>query len=295
VATRTLDLPGDEFVVGVEHQGLARAYPVSVLWQHHIVNDELGGKALLASFCLRCFSGASFDPLVDGDLLEFDVFGRYLGAMVMKDDRTGSLWSHLSGEALAGPLVGRQLALLPSEMTTLARWLERYPDSTSPDPAVTVAPEPVRPGSRYSGGGKGTVPRRDPRLDQQALVLGISIDGRSRAYVLPSSDEGPRLYQDELGGAPIVLLAPPGSGPLVYDRRTASRVVDLRADGDGIVDASGTRWTDRGRAIDGPLAGTSLAVVPSRIVEWYAWAAYFPETDVANPFAGMVSSTEVTS
>lgn len=37
-------LADDEFVVGVEIAGEARAYPIRVLSAHEIVNDEIGGR-----------------------------------------------------------------------------------------------------------------------------------------------------------------------------------------------------------------------------------------------------------
>jgi hypothetical protein len=281
IGARSLDLPEEELVLGVEHDGLSRAYPLATLWRHHIVNDVVGEKPVLVAFCLKCFSGMSFDPLVEGRYLEFETWGRYLGGLVIEDDQTKTLWAHLSGEALAGPLVGRQLSMLPIEVSTLRQWVNRYPDSTTPDPKVMADPHSVRPGSRAGGGGIGTVPARDDRLPSQALILGVRIEGRSRAYLLDPDYPGPRFFQDELGGVPIALFGADRSWPLVFDRRTSRGVVDLEENGEGVLDASGSKWDSRGRAVEGPLSGTSLPILPSRIVEWYAWSAYYPDTDIA--------------
>jgi hypothetical protein len=39
-------------------------------------------------------------------------------------------------------------------------------------------------------------------------------------------------------------------------------------------------WNEMGEAVSGPLAGTQLAYVNSGIEEWYAFAAYHPNTEI---------------
>ena len=43
-------LDGDDLVLGAVQNGASRAYPLSMLAFHHIVNDELGGKPYLVTF-----------------------------------------------------------------------------------------------------------------------------------------------------------------------------------------------------------------------------------------------------
>ena len=38
-------VPRETRVLGVEIDGIARAYPVSVMSRHEVVNDDFGGKA----------------------------------------------------------------------------------------------------------------------------------------------------------------------------------------------------------------------------------------------------------
>jgi len=88
------------------------------------------------------------------------------------------------------------------------------------------------------------------------------------------------VRQDDIGGVPIVLLADPGTW------RWPSTVVGWR----------GCRPERRGRPGGGRVwlqvvgrrpggrrsaQGTALRYVPSRVCEWYAWAALHPQTDVA--------------
>jgi Protein of unknown function (DUF3179) len=224
---------------------------------------------------------------VDGQTLSFGVFGAYRGAFVMHDRQTSTIWTHLTGEALAGPLAGRTLRQVPVNMTTLARWIELHPESLAPDPAVMVVPRPFRPGEVGIGKGfEATMPSRDHRLPDRTLVLGVKVAGAERAYVVDPDRPGPEFYQGELGEVPIVLLAPPGAWPLAFDRRVDGRVVDLRPASGSVVDATGTVWNHDGEAVEGPLAGRALAFLPSYITEWFAWSAYHPGTEIADPGQG---------
>ena len=43
-------LPNDDLVLGLVWGGEARAYPVRMLWFHHIVNDTVAGQPLLITY-----------------------------------------------------------------------------------------------------------------------------------------------------------------------------------------------------------------------------------------------------
>ena len=40
----------DDFVLGVERGGAARAYPISQIQYHHIVNDTIAGEPYLVTY-----------------------------------------------------------------------------------------------------------------------------------------------------------------------------------------------------------------------------------------------------
>jgi len=283
VPANRLSTGPDELVLGVARGTEAKVYPISTLQWHHIVNDELDGAPLTVAFCRKCFSGVALDPVVDDQALTFQVFGLYLGSMVMSDQQTGTVWAPFTGEALAGPLAGRRMRLEAVEMTTLPRWLERYPGSLVPDPAVMVTPDPLRPGqSEHARALRRSVPRWDPRLEARTIVLGVTVGRSSRAYVMDSERPGPPVFEDELAGTPLVLLAGRGAWPLAFERRVAGRTLAFTVEGDRVVDEGGSEW-DGGNAVAGPMAGKSLDFLPSHLSEWYAWAAYHPDTDIVRP------------
>ena len=69
----------------------------------HLINDTVGGSPFLLSFCRRCSSGVGLDRVLEGQTLVFQVGGAYQGASLIRDDRTGTLWSSLTGQAMVGP------------------------------------------------------------------------------------------------------------------------------------------------------------------------------------------------
>lgn len=151
-------LADDAVVVGIEHEGQARAYPLSVLWHHEIVNDTLG-VPLVVTYCSICRSGPVARRVVRGEPTKFGVSGqlwrppdRYIVAseqsgrafgatrwnatesgsvrnganLVMYDVATRSFWSQGIGQAICGPMAGTVLEIVPSTVTSWADWREEH-------------------------------------------------------------------------------------------------------------------------------------------------------------------------
>jgi hypothetical protein len=280
VSMRDTRLPEGDLVVGVEIDGEAVAYPTSSLRRHHIVNDSVGGRWLAVTFCGKCFSGTAFDASLDGRRLKFDVFAAYQGSYLMRDRHTGTLWAHLSGEALVGPSVGARLRMVPMWLMEPREWSREHPNSLTPDPSVLARPDVRGPGGSDLGPIAGSVLTWDRRLPERTYVLGIEAGGATVALALGADPPGEIVYSFEMGELPLVILGPGGAWPLAYDRRVGDTVVELRLEDRSVMDASGGDWSFDGRALRGPHAGKRLSFVPSFPVEWFAWAAHHPGTDL---------------
>ena len=152
-------LTDDRVVVGVTREGVARAYPLSVLTRHEVVNDTVG-EPLLVTYCPICRSGLVASREVDGETATFGVTGllwklpdayaaaseasgKAFGAsesdpdagvrdsanLVMYDERTRSYWSQLLAEAICGPKTGESLGIRPSTVATWGEWRADHPDT----------------------------------------------------------------------------------------------------------------------------------------------------------------------
>jgi hypothetical protein len=119
-----------DLVFGTTHRQESVAYPLRILDVHELANDQLAGDAVALANCTLCRSGSIFLSSVDGEDLMFLTSGLLLNSnKVMLDTKTGSLWQHLTGEAIAGPLAGKQLERLPLVVTTWSEWRELNPDT----------------------------------------------------------------------------------------------------------------------------------------------------------------------
>jgi hypothetical protein len=66
--------------------------------------------------------------MIDGRRLTFGVSGLlYRRNLILYDVETGSLWSQLLSEGVAGPLAGKKLKVLPAEDSTWGAWKTLYP------------------------------------------------------------------------------------------------------------------------------------------------------------------------
>ena len=91
------------------------------------------------------------------------------------------------------------------------------------------------------------------------------------------------MVNDEIGGEPVLVIYDEVSRTgVAFSRHQEGQVLefDREAGSDFIIKdrQTGTRWSRQGKALEGPLEGSSLQFVPSFISEWYGWSAYHPES-----------------
>ena len=121
--------PADR-IVGITLKGQSRAYPISILNWHEIVNDNIDGQQYAVTYCPLCGTAVAFDATIDGDSTEFGVSGLLYNSDVLLYDRdTESLWSQILSEAVSGERIGSKLTLLPVSHTTWRDWREKHPDT----------------------------------------------------------------------------------------------------------------------------------------------------------------------
>lgn len=298
VASHFLE-PGDA-VVGVDVRGDARAYPVKLLALHEAVNDVVGGRPLVVTWCPLCSSALVFDRRVAGKTLVFRVSGLlYRGNQVLVDDETRSLWSQLAEGAAAGPMRGRGLELVAAVQQPWSVWRVAHPDTrvlsirhdtsawrflhpvtyfddrgeeSTDDPYAAYA-EKV---SRYHGS-------RIEGVSGATHVVAILLGGAAKAY--PRSLLVRRLVVDDtVAGVPLSVFWSNSAGaPRVFSRRLDARVLQFRRDGAAIRDTeTGSRWSaSTGTALTGDLAGKTLQPLPFTYPYWFAWHAFHPGTAIA--------------
>jgi len=121
-------------VIGVVVNGKARAYPLSVMQVHEVVNDTVAGVPVAVTFSPLCDAAMAFDRRVAGVERRFGVSGLLLDNNLVMYDRgpAPSLWSQMGAGAIAGPAAvqGLRLQPLPGVQTcTWKHWLAAHPDT----------------------------------------------------------------------------------------------------------------------------------------------------------------------
>ncbi len=240
-------LKGRDRVLGISINGIAHAYPIRVLNYHEIVNDVIGGTAVVVTYCPLCGSGTAFEAAMNGRTYKFGVSGLlYNSDVLMYDRETTSLWSQLMSQAVTGPMKGTRLQQLPLSHTSWKEWAERYPETrvlsnrTGYSRNYRVDPYP-----NYGRDGKLFFPvaHSNKKYRRKEVVMGLEIDGRFKAYPFKELKKGTSRFGDEFAGEEF-------SVEFDAKHRTA-RVI--RADG---------------------------SEIPTTMAFWFAWYAFHPETSV---------------
>lgn len=132
---RSRYLVSDDLVIGVEFDGHARAYPISVLNVHELVNDTLGNRDIAVTWHWPSAATAVFDRTIDGAPAELGVSGLVAGGNMLvyarhRDGRAGgeALYSQALGTSVTGPPVA--LTPVESALVRWADWYEAHPETT---------------------------------------------------------------------------------------------------------------------------------------------------------------------
>lgn len=119
-AERSIKDDIDGIVVSVGKD--TRFYPYNIIVWHEIVNDTVGGKSLVVTFCPLCGSAIVFDA---DD--KFGVSGKlYESNLLMYDKSTESLWSQSIGTAVVGDRTGEKLNIYPSQVLSFKVFKEKW-------------------------------------------------------------------------------------------------------------------------------------------------------------------------
>jgi hypothetical protein len=227
-------------VLGVEVGGEGRAYAISVLSAHEVVNDQAAGIPFAVTWCPLCSTAVVYGRRVGGRTLSFGVSGMlYRNSLVLYDRETGSLWSHLLGVALQGPLAGTELESIPSVVTTWGAWRQAHPGTLAF--SAGRAPYDAYEGYyRSSQTGVLRVRRRDSRLGQKELVLAV-LSPSAKAYAFRDLEQRGTIA-DVLAGRNVEVVFDPEAG--------SAAAFEVESDG--------------------------RKPLPSTPIFWFAWVDIFP-------------------
>ncbi len=289
----TSEMSGDE-VLGVERNKEWCAYPLRMMAYHKVVNDHLGGPAIVVAYDPDTAIGQVFDPKVEGKEYQFDAAGHQNGYPVLRDRQTKSLWSQLTGACISGPLTGKKMAKISSWIISWGAWKGLYP-------ASWVLKEDTKLGAHYvsrNTPAKFTVPAnilatvavaQERRLPADTLVLGVSMEKGAKAYPYSVLNGGSGAVHDKIGGNPLVVFSMPAAkvaaayAPASDGKKLTFTVQEVSGARVWVDDQTGSVWNIAGKAIDGSLKGNVLPPLDFVRSRWYAWASAYPKSAIRKP------------
>jgi len=115
-----------ELVLGIVHEGLARAYPYLDLGNRAAVNDDVNGRAVLVVYDAAGEMAIAFDRVLGEQTLSFELVEESAFPFHVRDIETGSLWT-LHGEAVEGPLAGQRLSQVATFSAMWFAWASFHP------------------------------------------------------------------------------------------------------------------------------------------------------------------------
>jgi hypothetical protein len=268
-------IDSNRLVIGVSVGNEARAYPISLLGYHHLVEDSISGQPILVTYCTVCRTGRVFSPQVNGIKQAFRLVGMdHFNAMI-EDERTGSWWRQATGEAVAGKEKGKRLTEIMSEQTTLAEWQRHHPNSLvmQSDPAYKdVYPQTFE---YENGNSRNSLTGTNPKSWQdKSWVVGIELDGNAIAFDWNALAKQ-KLIQYPAGGK-MVLLALAKDGKSFYAYTVGKNNQALRLSGDTIWSGE-YPFSIAGKAL---YDTTDLQKISAYQEFWHSWKTFHPDTRI---------------
>jgi hypothetical protein len=260
-------------VIGVALNGEAKAYPVQDIGYHHQVQDTLGGKPILVTYCTVCRTGRVYEPVINGIHEQFRLVGMdHFNAMI-EDASTKSWWRQATGTAIAGKLKGTILPELMSSQTSLAKWIELHPQTLimQADPSFTKQYDTTF--KFESGKSKSKLTGTDSlSWKNKSWIVGIRVGKETKAYDW-NELKAKRIIHDTLNKTPVLLLlAKDNKSFFAFERPATDAMFTISND---TLLLNGKRYLINGIGIDTVF---TLKTIPAYQEFWHSWLSFHPDS-----------------
>jgi hypothetical protein len=185
-------------------------------------------------------------------------------SLVMYDVETGTLWSHILGQAMQGELKGATLQMLPSEITTWRAWVGGHPGTS-----VLNLP---RTRQEYT---------KDFYKDPVSFVWGWAVGRRRFHFPLDALSKNPLMNLGTGNEALLVTFDASSAALQMFSRKLDDRVLSFQPVGDQRIrdEDTGSEWSAlTGQAIKGSLKGKRLERRLGMLSYRKAWLVFYPSS-----------------
>jgi hypothetical protein len=263
-------------VIAVGWNGEVKAYPIRYLSYHHQVQDTVGNKRIMVTYCNVCRTGRVYEPLVKGKYERFRLVGMDHYNAMFEDETTKSWWRQANGVAVTGPLAGDTLPEMHSMQLSVKELFRRYPLAR-----VMLADAASK--ASYDSLGYFEQGKTTSRLtgtdtaswQPKSWVVGVETEGMSKAYDWKMLIQK-RLIEDQIGTIPVIIvLFPDDQGFAAFERPT--RASDFSVRGDTLFHGN------EAYNLEGHPFSPSyhpLKRLKARQEFWHSWITFHPQTEV---------------
>ena len=262
-----------KIIIGIIHNGQAKAYPIQYIAYHHVIEDEIAGEPVSITYCPLSRTAKIYALPMTGKALEFQLSGVHNCNALLKDSVTHSWWQQVTGEAVAGRAKGKVLAELQHVQVSLSEWINAYPDS------LIMQPDP-----EFSDGYKRfqdyEIGQGAPRLktdfaswQHNSWIVGIQIDTSAKAYDWNKLKEL-RIINDQIENIPLVLILAADDKSFFAYRRSDEHNFTL--EDDKIISGQSV-YNLFGQPLDA--ADSPLERIVAYQQFWHSWKHFHPNTE----------------
>lgn len=269
-------LNDSSIVIGVENNGEVKAYPIQYIGYHHQVQDQVGGKAVIVTYCTVCHTGRVFEPVVKGKPEKFRLVGMDHFNAMFEDETTKSWWRQVNGEAVTGSLKGELLPEVESFQMSINQLFKLYPNAlVMQADNVAFEDEKYDTLAKYERGkSKGELTRTDSlSWKDKSWVVGVELEGKSKAYDwIQLRDK--RILQDKLSNKTILIALAADDQSFAAFNISDTAQFSIRND---TLFAGTQAYLFSGKSVDN--TAPSLEKVSAYQEFWHSWRTFHPETE----------------
>lgn len=270
-------------VIGLDHEGEAKAYPLEMVAYHHVIQDSIGGEAAMVTYCSVCRTARVFSPKVHGQPESFRIVGMNQYNAMIEDQTTQSWWQQATGEAVAGPLKGQHLDEFLSQQMKLEAWIRSHPNTQILQWDSTFQEDY----DFLDGYDAGLLTNSLEKTDsiawmEKSWVIGIQGEAWAKAYDYLMLREQ-RIIQDAPNGEPLMIVLETDSLSFhVFDRRIEDQTLDfaLTNSVSMLMDQqTSSFWNAKGECVEGALEGKQLKARQAYLEYWHSWRTFRKGTE----------------
>ena len=281
-------LNDNELVIIAKIGNNVKIYPHQILDWHEIINDKIGSAYYSITYCPLTGSGISWNREIDGSVTTFGVSGLLYNSNLIPYDRaSGSNWSQMEMRCVNGDLMGLEAEVFPLIETTWITARTLFPQAQ----VMTLNTGYYRDYGIYPYGSYRTnhnyiifpVSFEDLRLNKKERIFGLIQEGESIVFRFGSFIGDMVIKNVEFQGKSFVVAGSKEKNFLTafYRNLEDGTLLTFHASPEGnISDNEGNTWNLFGEALSGPRAGSKLTPVNGYISYWFAWGAFWRDTQI---------------